>query len=86
MESHKAVESLQQGDADHGTWVAKELLACTNTKLQFFFHGCAQFNALAPLGFTRLSCVGTHPCKAMKFGLESYFGFPKCVFHAALPG
>ena len=36
MESHKAVESLQQSNTDHGTWVAKKLLACTNTKLQFF--------------------------------------------------
>jgi hypothetical protein len=62
MESHKAVESLQQGDADHGTWVAKELLACTNTKLQFF--SMAALNPMLWLHWVSQDCLVLAPIPA----------------------
>ena len=62
MGSHKAGESLQQSDTDHGTWVAKKLLTCTNTELQFF--SMAALNPMLWLHWVSQDCLVLAPIPA----------------------
>ena len=79
------VQILQQKDKSSGTYGKLQNFGKTKQSCLSLFESFSQSTALAPLGCTRLTCVGTLPCKAMGMVLAELLWLSKVGLPCSSP-